>query len=122
MASENTPYRLIEFTIVGLGKGNRPFHDFQRTDKISLEREPKNPVDPHAIKVLANGEHAAYVSKEDTKRIRIYMNKKKFYCHEVYLIDKFPGSLRALLICIKKSRKSSVKKASKPGEVTFVFD
>lgn len=86
--------RFIEFTIVGLGKGGRKFHEFERTDEISLEKEPNNPVDKKAVKVLVSGEHVAYVSKEDLKLVRKYMK----YKHWFYLIDRHPASIRTLMI------------------------
>ena len=33
---------------------------------ITLELEPDNPFDPHAVKVMLNGTHAAYVCRNDT--------------------------------------------------------
>ena len=33
---------------------------------ITLELEPDNPFDPHAVKVMLNGIHAAYVCRNDT--------------------------------------------------------
>ncbi len=43
-------------------------------EAVELEREPDNPYDENAIKVIAHGEHIGYVAKEDAVEIASIMD------------------------------------------------
>lgn len=44
---------------------------------IKLEPEPDNPHDPDAIKVIADGFHIGYISKENCKKVHNYMKNNR---------------------------------------------
>lgn len=83
----------INFTAVGMRyRGNYRFTSF---DSITLEMEPTNKYDTNAIKVLANGEHKAYVSKSECVTVIPYLNDKLPYA--VKLLEHFDASARMCL-------------------------
>lgn len=49
-------------------------HVFSSDDDIRLEREDDNPHDANAIRVMADGVHVAYVSRQNTQTIRRIAN------------------------------------------------
>lgn len=91
-----------EFTVVGLGKGNRPFHHFSDKDTITITPEPTNPYDPKAIKVFANDIFVGYVARENTKQIHKFINRKtkeqQKHLLDFYLIDKYSLSARFIMV------------------------
>ena len=64
----------IPFTAVGMRY--RGGHRFTEEDVITLQPEPLNKHDANAIKILANGEHVAYVSREDTQTVAPYISTR----------------------------------------------
>lgn len=65
-------YVPVPFTAVGMRF--RGDHKFEAKDNISFEPEPENKFDPNAIKIMVDGVHVAYVSKEDTNKIKKFIN------------------------------------------------
>ena len=45
---------------------------------FSLEQEPGNPHDPHAIKVLANGVHIGYIAADETGPVNALINSGNY--------------------------------------------
>ena len=56
------------FTAVGMRfRGN---HRFAPNDRIVIEADDENPYDSSAVKVLVDGRHVAYASREDCPKLR----------------------------------------------------
>jgi hypothetical protein len=56
------------FTAVGMRfRGN---HRFTPNDQITLEADNENPCDSNAVKVMVDGRHVAYASREDCPKLR----------------------------------------------------
>lgn len=47
--------------------------------RITLEPDPDNPFDPHAVKVLLNDAHAAYVCRTDTHDAKAVLGCQRAY-------------------------------------------
>lgn len=63
-------------------------HRFSEGDVISLAKDPENPVDSGAIKVLANGKHVGFVAREHTKGLSSIPIDK-----QVFLVETYPNSV-----------------------------
>jgi hypothetical protein len=48
-------------------------------EPVTFEREPDNPFDPNAIKVLHNGLHMAYIERGQAAFISTYLDGGTFY-------------------------------------------
>lgn len=77
--------------------------------KITLEREPENPHDPRAIKIMVDGEHFGYVAKAENEQLAANLDagaKYKCSVEEVRVSDKNPRkpgfSIRAVRLVKKK--------------------
>ena len=55
---------------VGMQYNVGPSFEFNPNMNIKLVREPSNPYDPNAVKVVVNGEfHAAYIGQRHSKQV-----------------------------------------------------
>lgn len=77
----------IPFTAVGMRF--RGGHVFEAKDNIEFEPEPDNKFDPNAIKIMVERKHVAYVSKEDTNKIKNFINTNG----EVQIVETFAQSV-----------------------------
>ena len=54
-------------------------------DEIRLRKEPDNPYDPFAVKVLCDRKHLGYVPAELSKEVTELINKKMIYIFKIRL-------------------------------------
>ena len=84
----------MDFTVVGMKfRGYKPA-DIVSTYSasiITLEPEPTNPYDAKAIKVLVEGKHMGYVTKDDCARVQEYMTANPMHAFEV--VDRYAASV-----------------------------
>ncbi|RHZ58287.1 hypothetical protein Glove_374g29 [Diversispora epigaea] len=72
------------FMVVGMKF--RDGHKFKKSDIITLELEPSNIYDKNAIKVMVDGTHKAYVTKDENfKRVMCEKTKPPYCSKLVYL-------------------------------------
>ena len=79
----------------GVGMRFNGNHRFSSGDTITLQREPDNPLDPHAIQVIVSEKRVAYVAKEDTSKIPINEDLKGY---SIQLIRQLRASVDLELI------------------------
>lgn len=110
---------VCEFMLVGLGKGGRKFYHCKEEDSNTLKLlpEPTNKYDKHAIKILIDDNFVGYVSKENNKQVKAFLNRKDSdgnnHLHQFYLIDKYSASARWLMIDLSLSLKRKQKEFNK---------
>jgi hypothetical protein len=70
-------------------KGNqaRPSHFFRQNDSLTPLRDPKNPHDQNAIKLLKNGDFLGFVAKADNPSIAEAMDKGHQITVRVMAVD-----------------------------------
>ncbi len=51
------------------------FYSDYKADEITLEPEPKNPVDKNAVKIILDGKFFGYVNKDDAPKIKQLLKK-----------------------------------------------
>ncbi len=106
-----------EFVVVGLGKGGRQFHHFDQDDTITIEKEPNNPYDKKAIKVMANDTFVGYIARQYTKEVHQFLNRldkeQQKHLFQFYLLDKYSLSARFLLIDLTLAMKRKQKLLTK---------
>lgn len=84
-----------DITFMAVGMRFRGNHRFSAKDIISLEKEDDNPKDNTAIKVLVDGVHVGYVSREYTNIIRCVNDFEK---KSIVWLQNFPQSAKLKLI------------------------
>jgi hypothetical protein len=85
----------MTFMAVGMKYISQPPHFFTSSDNITLIKDDNNPKDNTAIKVMVDGTHVAFVSREYTKIIR---NVDNFENKTVQLLRNFPYSAKMKLV------------------------
>jgi len=78
----------MDVTFVGMRF--RGGHYFQDKDNVTLAPEPENQYDANAIKVLVNGDHVAYVARDQTNGVKPYLDRD----YKLHFIEQFAASAK----------------------------
>ncbi len=98
-------------SIVAVGMRFRGNHIFRNTNSYTLEREPTNPYDPDAIKIMHGSTHVAYVSRDSQYKANI----RKVYKLRTGFV---PGSAAAYLYAAHDVSNKENRDPAKP-EMTY---
>lgn len=105
--------RNYKFAVVGMGKGELPFHSFKETDEelLRLVPEDDNPFDKRAIGVWIGETKVGYVSRDNNKMIRrILKRQDKGHIMDYILVKTYSYSAHWLIVDLTLSinRKNNV--------------
>lgn len=75
LAHENPNYNLSKDAIIKKGYSDITLYQYTFTNEpVTLEKEPNNPKDPNAIKVIVAGEHIGYIKAGSCAQVNKLIN------------------------------------------------
>lgn len=91
------------------------YQEMKKGEKVELEKEPDNPYDPHAIKVVTtDGYHIGYIARGDT--VLIYKDFDNTATARFYRYDPAERDYHFVRYYFKDNKKKATPKPRKPRE------